>query len=92
MTTITADPIKLWVLTLAEHAHVRVSEAKIDTTTEPVTVPLRSVAEVTRVGAMLVTLNAEDLVFNIEDNRACVLTQALGRPVRFTADVPGVGA
>lgn len=92
MTTLTADPIKLWVLTLAEHAHVKAYESAIDTTGSVVTVPLCSVEDVTRVGAMLVTLNAEDLVFNIEDNRACVLTQALGRPVKFTADVPGVGA
>ena len=91
MTTLTADPIKLWVLTLAEHAHVRVSPAAIDTATEPVTVPLRSVAEASRVAAMLDTV-ADDAMTTITQGRIAVWTTVLGREVCFRADVPGVGA
>ena len=91
MTTLTADPIKLWVLTLAEHAHVRVAATAIDTATEPVTVPLRSVAEASRVAAMLDTV-ADDAMTTITQGRIAVWTTVLGREVCFRADVPGVGA
>lgn len=87
MTTLTADPIKLWVLTLAEHAHVRVAEAKIDMAGSIVTVPLRSVAEATRVASMLDTI-AEDVMTTITCGRIAVWTTVLGREVCFRADVP----
>ena len=83
-----ADPVVLWIETLTEHANVRMSRKRIDTTSDPVTVTLLSAAEALRIANTCDEMS----ILTATQGRFCVWTRALGREVCFRADVPGVGA